>query len=116
MIVHRDNTLTYWSVTEQVRRKHVRTVSDADLATLPERTRKRAKVALKHWCHRCGEPATTTRISRPVCRPCYAAMDAEFEATPERRAKAELRRRAALGDWDARDVLGGYDEWYDQFD
>lgn len=34
----------------------------------------------------------------------------------ERLYKEELRRRARLGDWEARDVVGGYDEWYDEFD
>lgn len=34
----------------------------------------------------------------------------------ERLYKEELRRRARLGDQDARDCVGGYDEWYDEFD
>ena len=33
----------------------------------------------------------------------------------QQRRKAELRRLAAAGDPEARESVGGYDEWYDDF-
>lgn len=40
-VIHRDGTISYWSVYRQVRREHVTTIPDEDLAALPTREREK---------------------------------------------------------------------------
>jgi len=49
-------------------------------------------------------------------KPLDTLADRQAFYAEEMRYKEELRRRAAAGDQDARDSVGGYDEWHDDFD
>jgi len=50
----------------------------------------------------------------PCCATCRARISEELK--PWHAERAAFRLRARMGDQDARDVLGGYDEWHDRFD
>ena len=112
--VHKDGHVSIWSVTLQSWRRRVRHVPDEDLAALPPRDRERVTIALRTWCRRCHAPAHGGMFNGPCCDACRARIAEELK--PWHAERAAFRLRARMGDQDARDVLGGYDEWHDRFD
>jgi hypothetical protein len=45
-IIHRDGTVTYWSVYEQCWARHAHSVPDSELAAMSQREREHVKAAL----------------------------------------------------------------------
>lgn len=109
--VHRDGTVSVWSVALQSWRRRVRIVPEDDLRALSRRDHDRVYAAIKAWCQTCGEPASGT-FNGPICRACRARVDEELAPFRAQLMDKWIRARRGRGD-DVllRESMGGFDEY-----
>lgn len=108
--VHKDGTVSVWSVPLQSWRRRVRIVPADDLAAMSPRDRARVRAAIKAWCQRCGQAASGT-FNGPICTDCRRRVDEEIAPFRAQLLDKWVRARRGRGD-DVfmRESMGGFDE------